>query len=177
MAHVANKTRSALWTGLAVGERVFDGITGGVVFAPIAGKEEKNVLTMRSKDSVFLIHNPMLRNLYETLTAKDVPLQLKQSALRDFEDYMELRERQAKMHFLTELLWLTCGEDLDALKSSFAKKDVKSEDRLSVEDKDSLVRALVFTLGGITEEELSGVIGMLKKFKESDTGSNELPFF
>ena len=135
------------------------------------------MLTMKSKNAVFLIHNPLLRRLYETLVTKDVPLELKQTALRDFEDYMEASERQAKMHFLTEVLWLTCGEDLDALDSAFAKKEVKSGDKLSVEDKDSLVRALVFALGGISEEEVSGVLGKLKKFKESDTSGNELPFF
>ena len=151
-------------------------MAGGMVFAPYAGKE-KNLLTMRSKDSVFLIYNSMLRNLYETLTAKDVPLELKQTTLRDFEDYMGVQERQAKMRFVTEVLWLTCGDDLDALKSSFVKKDVKSEDKLSVEDKDSLVRALVFALGGIKEDEISRVMGMLKKFQKSDSGSKELPFF
>lgn len=134
------------------------------------------MLTMKGKESVFLIHNPMLRKLYETLTAEDVPLELKKSALRDFEGYMGVRERQAKMRLLTEMLWLTCGEELDALRSSFAKKDVKSEDKLSVEDKDSLVRALVFALGGISDEEISGIMRTLEKYKESDTGSNELPF-
>lgn len=135
------------------------------------------MLTMRSKDSVFMIHNPMLRKLYETLIAKDVPLELKQSALREFEDYMGVLENQAKIQFLTETLWLTCGEDLDALQVSFEKREVKSGDKLSVEDKDSLVRALVFALGGISEEEISGVMGMLEKFKKSCAGSNELPFF
>lgn len=134
------------------------------------------MLTMKGKESVFLIHNPMLRKLYETLTAEDVPLELKKSALRDFEGYMGVRERQAKMRFLTETLWLTCGEELDALRSSFAKRAIRSDDRLSVEDKNSLVRAMVFALGGISEEEVSGVMGTLEKYKESDTGSNELPF-
>lgn len=134
------------------------------------------MLTMRS-DSVFLIHNDMLRRLYNTLMAEGVPLEMKQSTLRDFEDYMGVLERQAKMQFLTELLWLTCGDDLDTLRSSFEKKDVKSEDKLSVEDKDSLVRAVVFALGGIKKDEVSGVMGMLEKFQKSDTGDNELPFF
>lgn len=131
----------------------------------------------KESNSVFLIHNDMLRRLYNTLMAEGVPLEMKQSTLRDFEDYMGVLERQAKMQFLTELLWLTCGEDLNALKSSFEKKDIKSEDKLSVEDKDSLVRALVFAFGGIKEDEISRVLGMLERFKESDTGGNELPFF
>lgn len=135
------------------------------------------MLIRNDKDSVFLIQNNRLRQLYETLTAGDVPLELKQMTLRDFEDYMRVLERQAKMHFLTELLWLTCGEDLDALQISFAKKDVRSDDKLSVGDKDSLVRAVVFALGGISEKEFSGVMGMLRKFQKSDTGSKELPFF
>lgn len=135
------------------------------------------MLTRKSNNSVFLIHNDMLRRLYNTLMAEGVPLELKQSVLRDFEDYMGVLERQAKIHFLTELLWLTCGDDWDTLRSSFEKKDVKSEDKLSVEDKDSLVRALVFVLGGISEEEYSGVMDMLERIQKSDSGSNELPFF
>lgn len=135
------------------------------------------MLVRNDKNTVFLIQNNRLRQLYETLTAGDVPLELKQMTLRNFEDYMRVLERQAKMHFVTELLWLTCGEDLDALKSSLEKRGVRSEDKLSVEDKDSLVRAVVFALGGISKKEISGVLGMLKKFQKSDTGSNELPFF
>lgn len=150
----------------------------GAWFSPLLLEGRKiNMLTRKSNNSVFLIHNDMLRRLYNTLMAEGVPLELKQSVLRDFEDYMKLLERQAKIHFLTELLWLTCGDDLDALKTSFAKKDVKSEDKLSIEDKDSLVRALVFAFGGIQEDEILKVMGMLKKFKEGDTGCNELPFF
>lgn len=107
------------------------------------------MLVRNDKNTVFLIQNNRLRQLYETLTAGDVPLELKQMTLRDFEDYMRGLGRQAKMNFITELLWLTCGEDLDALKSALEKRGVRSEDKLSVEDKDSLVRAVVFALGGI----------------------------
>lgn len=135
------------------------------------------MLIKNESDSMFLIQNDRLRRLYGTLITGDVPLQLKQMALRDFEDYMRALERQAKMYFITELLWLTCGEDLDTLKLALEKRGVRSEDKLSVEDKDSLVRAVVFALGSISEKEISGVLGMLEKFQKIDTGSNELPFF
>lgn len=177
VAHVANEIRPALWTGLTVAFRGYWGEFSGAWFSPHAGEEEQDMLVRNDKNTVFLIQNNRLRQLYETLTAGDVPLELKQMTLRNFEDYMRVLERQAKMHFVTELLWLTCGEDLDALQISFAKKDVKSDDKLSVGDKDSLVRAVVFALGGISEKEISGVFGMLDEFQKSGTGSNELPFF
>lgn len=56
----------------------------------------------------------------------------------------------------------------EGLISSFAKKDVKSEDKVSVEDKDSLVRAMVFALGGISDEEISGIMRTLHEGRWKD---------
>lgn len=135
------------------------------------GKEEE----MLSGNKCFVIRDTALRELYGVLCAEDVPSELKQLQLREYEDHLCRRERQIKLSFLTELLWLTGGAGMDAWETAFQNREKPVHEGMAV-DVDCLVKAASFALGVVTEEEVYQILQTIKGFKENGVETQEMPF-
>ena len=104
-------------------------------------------------DNLFHIRDKELRELYDTLLDGRIPLDWKRKKLRKFEGYMERQQRNAKLSFLKEILWLICDGDLPMLGKAL-KKRKEPVAKGEMADVECLVKAASFALMELSEKEL-----------------------
>ncbi len=127
----------------------------------------------------FIIREKSLRDLFCVLCAEDVPMEKKVQQLRKYEDWLFRRDigqiREAKLALLRELLWLMYGDRLKLLEAAMRDRESPAGEEVSGSPA-VLVKAAYFALGGITEEEVSGIMEMMWLMKADGVGARELPF-
>lgn len=117
-----------------------------------------------------------LCELFYTLSTRGIPMERKITQLRRYEDHLLQRDvcwvREAKLALLRDLLWLMYNDKLDLLES--ALRDRHKPEKGATPS--SLVKAAEFALGGITDEEASGIMELMRIMRADGMGGQELPF-
>lgn len=126
-------------------------------------------------DNLFHIRDKELRELYDTLIDGRTPLDWKRKKLRKFEEYMERQQRNAKLSFLKEILWLICDGDLPMLGKAL-KKRREPVAKGEMADVECLVKAASFALMELSEKEAAGIMAALQAVSDRDFGNQEMPF-
>lgn len=118
------------------------------------------------------IKDKELRELYRVLTDAGISVNVKKASVREYEDYLLQRDRDVRLHFLTDLIWMLCRNDIQEIEKAFEERQIAADIEMDVS---SLIKAGAFLLDMVSDEEADAIIKKLKYYIKTHN-EGELPF-
>lgn len=120
----------------------------------------------------YVIKEKELRKLYSVLTDVGVPMNVKRASVVEYEEHLLQRDRDVRLHFLTELIWMLCRNDMKEIEKAFEERQIAEDMEMDVS---SLIKAGAFLMETISDEEVGAMMKKLEYYMKR-YHDGELPF-